>query len=59
MGDFGAITPGTDLSTHARALRRVHDAVLADLADRASGGAGRPPRRTAEVGDALATRVAG
>lgn len=33
---FGAITPGTDLSTHARELRRIHDAVL--------GGA-RPPAR--------------
>lgn len=33
---FGAIAPGTDLSLHARELRRVHDAVL--------GGA-RPPQR--------------
>lgn len=40
MGDFGAITPGTDLSTHARALRRVHDAVLAG---------GRPPMRPRAV----------
>ncbi|MGY1744281.1 GAF domain-containing protein [Blastococcus sp. SYSU D00695] len=40
MGDFGAITPGTDLGTHARALRRVHDAVLAG---------GRPPMRPRAV----------
>lgn len=33
---FGAIAPGTDLTVHARELRRVHDAVL--------GGA-RPPQR--------------
>ena len=29
MGDFSAVRPGTDLSRHARELRRVHDAVLA------------------------------
>lgn len=34
MGGFGAIAPGTDLSKHARDLRRVHDAVI---------GGGRPP----------------
>ena len=28
MGDFSAVRPGTDLSRHARELRRVHDAVL-------------------------------
>ncbi|MEV4642263.1 hypothetical protein AB0J80_33430 [Actinoplanes sp. NPDC049548] len=28
MGDFNAILPGTDLSRHARDLRRVHHAVL-------------------------------
>lgn len=33
---FGAIAPGTDLPTHARELRRIHDAVL---------GGGRPPAR--------------
>ncbi|GAA5123707.1 transcriptional regulator [Haloechinothrix salitolerans] len=33
---FGAVAPGTDLSTHARELQRIHDAVL--------GGA-RPPTR--------------
>jgi len=33
---FSAITPGTDLSQHARVLTRVHDAVLAG---------GRPPVR--------------
>lgn len=33
---FGAIAPGTDLSSHARELQRIHDAVL--------GGA-RPPAR--------------
>ena len=34
--------------------RRVEEAVLADLADRGAG-----PRRTSEVGDAVAARVAG
>jgi GAF domain-containing protein len=33
---FGAIPPGADLSTHARELRRIHDAVLAGV---------RPPKR--------------
>ena len=37
--------------------RQVEDAVLGDLADRGTGNAG--PRRTAEVGDAIAARVAG
>ncbi len=37
------------------AARKVEDAVLADLADRA----GRGPRRTSEVGDAIAARAAG
>jgi 3-isopropylmalate dehydrogenase len=36
------------------AARRVEDAVLADLADR-----GTAPRRTPEIGDAIAARVAG
>ena len=36
------------------AARRVEDAVLADLADRPAA-----PRRTSEVGDAIAARVAG
>jgi 3-isopropylmalate dehydrogenase len=37
------------------AARRVEDAVVADLAERS----GRPGRRTSEVGDAIAARVAG
>jgi 3-isopropylmalate dehydrogenase len=37
------------------ASRRVEDAVVADLAQRAGG----PARRTSEVGDAIAARVAG
>ncbi len=36
MGDFSAVQPGTDLSSYARQLRRVHDAVLAGA---------RPPAR--------------
>ena len=36
MTGYSAITPGTDLSQHARVLTRVHDAVLAG---------GRPPVR--------------
>ena len=36
------------------AARRVEDAVVADLASR-----GATPRRTSEVGDAIAARVAG
>ncbi len=40
-----------------KAAARVEDAVAADLADRAAGG--RVPRSTAEIGDAIATRVAG
>jgi 3-isopropylmalate dehydrogenase len=39
------------------AARKVEDAVIADLADRATGGGA--PRRTSEVGDAIAARVAG
>ena len=43
---------------HPDAAAAVEEAVLADLADRAAtGGAGA--RRTAEVGDAIAARVAG
>jgi len=37
------------------AARRVEDAVVADLADRAP----QAPRRTSEIGDAVAARVAG
>jgi 3-isopropylmalate dehydrogenase len=37
--------------------RQVEDAVLGDLAER--GPAGTAPRRTAEIGDAIAARVAG
>jgi 3-isopropylmalate dehydrogenase len=40
------------------AARRVEEAVVADLADRA-GGSSATPRRTAEIGDAVAARVAG
>ncbi|MBU2664932.1 GAF domain-containing protein [Actinoplanes bogorensis] len=40
MGDFGAVRPGTDLSRHARELRRVHDAVLAG---------DRPPQRPRDL----------
>lgn len=40
------------------AAQRVEDAVLADLSERASLADGAA-RRTAEVGDAIATRVAG
>jgi GAF domain len=29
VGDYRAVAPGTDLTRHARELRRVHDAVLA------------------------------
>src|SRR3954469_19914627 len=39
------------------AARRVEDAVLADLAERDAVTTG--PRRTAEIGDAIAARVAG
>ncbi len=42
----------------AEAGRRVEDAVLAELADRAGRGRSTPAR-TAEVGDAIASRVAG
>jgi len=40
------------------AARRVEDAVLGDLAARVADG-GREPRRTGEVGDAIAARLAG
>jgi 3-isopropylmalate dehydrogenase len=40
------------------AARTIEDAVLADLTDRAASGQSAP-RRTAEVGDAIAARVAG
>ncbi|GAA1927251.1 3-isopropylmalate dehydrogenase [Nocardioides marmoribigeumensis] len=40
---------------HDAAAKRIEDAVLADLAARSSGAA----RRTPEVGDAIAARVAG
>jgi len=47
-----------------KAAQRVEQAVAADLADRAHGAratgtAGRVPRSTVEVGDAIAARVAG
>lgn len=41
MGGFSAVEPGTDLSVHARELRRIHDAVL--------GGARSPGRPRAVV----------
>jgi 3-isopropylmalate dehydrogenase len=50
---------------HDKAAARVEQAVAADLAERAAGVAagapsgGRVPRSTAEIGDALAARVAG
>ncbi len=43
---------------HAEAARALEDAVLADLAERAEGSA-PAPRRTSEVGDAIAARLAG
>jgi 3-isopropylmalate dehydrogenase len=42
---------------HADAAARVEAAVLADLADRPSGRAAGTPRRTSEIGDAIAARL--
>jgi hypothetical protein len=47
---WSAVAPGTDLSTHARVLSRVHDAVLAG---------GRPPVRPRRVVERSWTRVLG
>jgi hypothetical protein len=47
---WSAVAPGTDLSTHARVLSRVHDAVLAG---------GRPPMRPRGVVERSWTRVLG
>jgi 3-isopropylmalate dehydrogenase len=51
---------------HDKAAARIEQAVAVDLADRVAGrpagsqpGAGRVPRSTAEIGDAIAARVAG
>ena len=45
---------------HDKAATRVEPAVAADLAERAGGQVGpRVPRSTAEIGDAVAARVAG
>ena len=44
---------------HADAAAAIESAVLADLAALASSGTGATPRRTSEVGDAIAARVAG
>ena len=41
------------------AARRVESAVVEDLAARAGAGDSSPVRRTAEIGDAIAARVAG
>ncbi|MGY1915217.1 transcriptional regulator [Blastococcus sp. SYSU DS0973] len=50
MTGYSAITPGTDLSQHARVLVRVHDAVI---------GGGRPPVRPRGVVARSWTRVLG
>ena len=44
---------------HDKAAQRVEQAVAADLLDRAAGRDARVTRRTAEIGDAVAARVAG
>ena len=44
---------------HADAAAAIDSAVLADRADLASSGAAAAPRRTSEIGDAIAARVAG
>ena len=44
---------------HADAAAAIESAVLADRADLAASAPGATPRRTAEVGDAIAARVAG
>ncbi|MGY1694252.1 MULTISPECIES: transcriptional regulator [unclassified Geodermatophilus] len=50
MPPWSAVAPGTDLSTHARVLSRVHDAVLAG---------GRPPVRPRGVVERSWSRVLG
>ncbi len=50
MPAWSAVAPGTDLSTHARVLSRVHDAVLAG---------GRPPVRPRGVVERSWSRVLG
>ncbi|GAB2606334.1 transcriptional regulator [Paractinoplanes abujensis] len=50
MGDFRAVRPGTDLTRHARELRRVHDAVLAG---------DRPPHRPRALVERSWSRVLG
>ncbi|MGY1712703.1 transcriptional regulator [Geodermatophilus sp. SYSU D00758] len=50
MPGFSAITPGTDLSQHARVLVRVHDAVIAG---------GRPPAQPRDVVARSWSRVLG
>ncbi|MGY1722130.1 GAF domain-containing protein [Blastococcus sp. SYSU DS0533] len=50
MAGWSAISPGTDLSQHARVLVRVHDAVI---------GGGRPPVRPREVVARSWSRVLG
>jgi 3-isopropylmalate dehydrogenase len=44
---------------YAEAARRVEEAVLADRAEVGTRGEGAVPRRTSEIGDAIAARVAG
>ncbi|WP_203726875.1 helix-turn-helix domain-containing protein [Paractinoplanes durhamensis] len=50
MGDYSAVRPGTDLSSHARDLLRVHDAVLAG---------DRPPHRPRPLVERSWSRVLG
>ena len=50
MGSFNAIRPGTDLSQHARNLRRVHHAVI---------GGGRTPERPRALVERSWSRVLG
>ncbi|MBL7259490.1 GAF domain-containing protein [Paractinoplanes lichenicola] len=50
MGDFRAVRPGTDLTRHARELRKVHDAVLAGA---------RPPQRPRALVERSWSRVLG
>ncbi|MBM2614016.1 hypothetical protein JIG36_00410 [Actinoplanes sp. LDG1-06] len=50
MGDFSAVRPGTDLTRHARELRRVHDAVLTGA---------RPPHRPRALVERSWSRVLG
>jgi hypothetical protein len=50
VGDYSAIRPGTDLSQHARDLRRVHHAVI---------GGGRAPQRPRALVERSWSRVLG